>query len=224
MIGKKRLALVAGSVTAAGAVATLVAGTTFGLFSATPVSSTANTFTTGTVSIGSPAAVDANCSPTNMVPGDQSANYVGTNTGHTNTSLATCEFAVQYTGSAPAYIGLSTARNGVGTVDDELKWEIISATTNTEPTQPGAYTTAGAINANSDINPMYVATDAGSGVGGQKTYYFWVDYLLPSSVTDQSPTQGSLTLKVSAVQAGNNGSGVCTQGAQCVGTGIGAWS
>src|SRR3954454_12674453 len=73
MIGKKRLALAAGSITAAGAVATLVAGTTFGLFSASSTASNANTFTTGTVSVGAPG--QATCAITNMVPGDQSANY-----------------------------------------------------------------------------------------------------------------------------------------------------
>src|SRR4051795_7538279 len=72
MIGKKRLALAAGSVTAAGAVATLVAGTTFGLFTATETSGN-NVLDAGTVIVteGSPASAICNTTQ-NLVPGDAS--------------------------------------------------------------------------------------------------------------------------------------------------------
>jgi len=222
---RKRLALGAAAVATVGAVASVVGGVTFGLFSATSTPSSASTFATGTVAVGSPA-VDSKCTITNMVPGDQSGNYVGANPGHTNANLATCEFAVQYTGSAPAYIGLATSLNdGAGTLAGALQWEITSATTNTEPTQPGAYTSGGLINTNLSTDPLYVATDNGTVATGQKTYYFWVDYLLPSSVTSQTLTQpASLTLTVYAVQQGNNGTGGCTVGSQCTLAQVPSWS
>jgi hypothetical protein len=217
---KKRLALGAAAIATVGAVSTLAAGVTFGLFSANQGSSI-STFATGTVAFNSPA-VDNNCTVSNMVPGDESANYVGTDTGETDTKFATCEFAVKYNGSAPAYIGLATTLTG--TLGGQLLWEITEATTNSEPVQPGLYTTTGVINTNMSTDPLYVATDNGNGGGGDLTYYFWVDYLLPSSVTSQSFTAANLTLTVYAVQKGNNGTGVCTQGVQCSLAGIPNWS
>lgn len=236
MIGKKRLALVAGSVTAAGAVATLVAGTTFGLFSATPSSSTANTFATGTVSIGNP--VSTACTITDMVPGDESTGFVAYSgdgvTGNNQSSKdLQCKFQVQYTGSVPAYIGLGTAASG----NLPLKWELASATsdnnTPTTPTQaPGSTytsTAAGSINANSASSPLYVAKDAGTAnsATGDKYYTFYVDYALATAYSAQTNTGASLTLTVYAVQAGNNGDGSsCVVGSSCGtgSTGIGAWS
>jgi predicted ribosomally synthesized peptide with SipW-like signal peptide len=64
---KKRLYLGAGALATVGAVGTLVAGTTFGLFSAQQVSGN-HTFTAGTVTLGSP--VVGTCTVSNIVPGD----------------------------------------------------------------------------------------------------------------------------------------------------------
>lgn len=209
--GKKRLLLAAGTVTTLGAVATLVAGVTFGLFSATSTPSTPSTFATGTVSVGSPAT-DVNCVITNMVPGDESTGYLPSIAENTQSPKdAQCVFAVKYTGTVPAYIGLSTTQSG--TLAGVLKWEINEA--NGSP-----YTSGGVINTNSAANPLYVAKDTGA----DNTYTFTVDYALPTNVTSQALTAASLTMTVYAVQAGNNGSGVCTVGLQCVGSGITAWS
>jgi len=238
---KKRLALGAGALASVGAVATLVAGVTFGLFSATPVSSSANTFATGTVSTTS-GPTSTVCQVTNMVPGDESAKYAGiTNDGSASnnqgTKDATCEFQVQYTGSVPAYIGLGTSITG----NLPLNWEITSAesaytaTTPTEASQPGAYTTntqtsavpptvltTSVPNTNTAGDPLYVAADTGNATAAHGNLYtFWVDYQLPTSYTAQTNTGSSLTLTVYAVQSGNNAQ-TCTQGTQCSGTP--AWS
>ena len=231
---KKRLALGAGSVATIGAVATLVAGVTFGLFSATEHQTGGpNTFATGTVS-STVTSTSTVCTVTNMVPGDNSTNYVTDQTGRTNTKLPTCEFQVTYTGSAPAYVGLAATFSdtpSASTLSGNLLWQIQELTTSasgaqTEPTQPGVYTTAGVINTNTSSNPLYVAKDPGTLNSGGKTYTFWVDYALPSSVTDQALTgPASLTLTVYEVQSGNNGDGVCTVGAECLGSGhINSWS
>jgi len=211
---KKRLFIGAGALTTVAAATTLVAGVTFGFFSAS-TSSTASTFTSGTVSIGSPAVTDTNCVITNMVPGDSSSGY-GSGSG----ADAQCVFSVKYTGSAPAYIGLGTTLSGSLTLASALQWKITDGGAHT-------YTTSGAINTNAVGDPLYVAADNGTVATGQKTYTFTVDYLLPSSVTDQTLTTASLGLTVYAVQSGNNGTGAaCTVGAECTTgpTGIPNWS
>jgi hypothetical protein len=213
MIGKKRLALLAGSATTVAAVATLVAGTTFGLFSSTQAGS-ANTFATGTVTVGNP--VSTVCAVTNMVPGDDSAGYTPQLTGITDGTFAACKFSVKYSGSAPAYIGLSTAQSG----NLPLLWQVAQSAT--DVSQPGAFANgSGVINSNSAASPLYVATDAG---GDNTVYTFWVDYALPSTYTTQVNTGASLTLTVEAVQSGNNGDGTCTVGAQCIAPHINSWS
>ena len=204
---KKRFALGAAAVATVGAVATLAAGVTFGLFSSSQAGS-ANTFATGTVAVGSPTSTV--CTVSNIVPGDSSAGYSSAFSGQTNAKLATCSFSVTYSGSVPAYIGLGTAQSG--TLASALKWEISDGT--------NPYATGGVINANTTANPLYAATNAGVSA----TYTFNVDYALPSTVTSQTLTPASLTLTVYAVQQGNNGSGVCTVGAECLGTGITSWS
>lgn len=210
-IGKKRLVAAAGAATAVAAVATLIAGVTFGLFSASSTPSAANTFATGTVSVGSPT--QTTCTITNMVPGDESVNYTPSIVGNNqSTKDIECSYAVTYTGSAPAFIGLSTSLTG--TLGSALQWQISDGT--------NSYTTSGAINTNSASSPLYVATDAGNGVGGQQTYTFKVNYALPLNVTSQTLTDASLTLTVYAVQSGNNGTGVCTAGAQCAN--VTSWS
>ena len=56
---KKRLAVGAGAIATVGAVGTMVAGVTFGLFSATPQSQT-NNFSSGTVSLNTEASTACN--------------------------------------------------------------------------------------------------------------------------------------------------------------------
>jgi hypothetical protein len=209
-ISKKRLLIAASGVTGLGAVAMLVTGVTFGLFSATPSTSSTSTFATGTVSIGSPA--NTVCLVTNMVPGDDSMGYNPQLAGNTDPPFLSCEFQVTYTGSAPAYIGLTAATSG----NLPLLWQIGQSATDT--TNADQFASGGVINSNSAADPMYVATDSGA----DHTYTFWVDYALPSSYTSQVNTGASISLTVYAVQQGNNGIGACTVGQQC--NQITAWS
>lgn len=88
-ISRKRLLVSAGGITAAGAVAALVVGSTLGLFSSTPASET-NSFAAGTVTLSSDAT-GACTTTTNIAPGDG----------------GTCTFKATYSGSLPAYIGLN---------------------------------------------------------------------------------------------------------------------
>lgn len=92
---RKRMALGAGAVATVGAVATLVAGVTFGLFTSTPASET-NNFSSGTVTLASDAT--GVCNVSNIVPGDS----------------GTCTFVATYSGSAPAFIGLDTVATDGG--------------------------------------------------------------------------------------------------------------
>src|SRR5260370_14727930 len=95
---RKRFALGAGAMATVGAAATLAAGVTFGLFSAT-ASSGANTFTAGTVTVGDGTPVSVTCNVQNMVPGDSSP---GAPSG--SHADSTCTYNVKYTGSANAYL------------------------------------------------------------------------------------------------------------------------
>ncbi|MFI5036232.1 MAG: TasA family protein [Acidimicrobiales bacterium] len=90
---KKRLVIGAGALTTVAAAATLVAGVTFGLFSASAGPEN-NTFTSGTVSLSSDAT--GICNIINIVPGDSGS----------------CTFKTTYTGSVPVYVGLTTATTG----------------------------------------------------------------------------------------------------------------
>jgi len=116
---KKRLILGAGVLATVGAVSTLTAGVTFGLFSASATPQ-ANTFTTGTVTLSQDAS--GACAVTNAVPGDS----------------GTCTLSVTYTGSASAFIGLDTATSGslaatggiVFAIHDQVGTTYPSSTTN----------------------------------------------------------------------------------------------
>lgn len=102
---KKRFALGAGAVAAVGSFATLVAGVTFGLFSATTAGQT-NTFTAGKVSLTQ--ALTKSCVVTQMSPGDGTAAVGGTpnNIAANGNSHVQCVYDVTYTGDVPAYLGL----------------------------------------------------------------------------------------------------------------------
>src|SRR5580692_11650170 len=100
---KKRLAIIVGSVATVGAAATLAGGITFGLFSASGASG-ANTFTGGTVTVGTGTPTSVTCTITNMVPGDSSAGAPVGSKGDT-----TCTYNVKYTGSASAWLAVDVA-------------------------------------------------------------------------------------------------------------------
>jgi len=95
MFGKKRLLIAASGLTALGAAGAMVAGVTFGLFSATSPAQT-QTFTAGTVTLAQPANAACSIGPIN--PGDSNA--------------SACTFTADYTGNLPAYIGVDITVTG----------------------------------------------------------------------------------------------------------------
>lgn len=86
----KRLSM---SLLAVGLISLVVSAATFALFSAT-TTNTNNTFTAGTVTLGTPSTTLVNV--TNIAPGDSGS---GT-------------YSVEYTGSLDAWLGLDTALSG----------------------------------------------------------------------------------------------------------------
>jgi predicted ribosomally synthesized peptide with SipW-like signal peptide len=221
---KRRLATSAGTLLTVAAVTSLGAGVSLALFSASSAGG-ANTFTAGTVSIGSPTSTT--CTVSAMQPGDESTGYSGAGvTGNTQSPKdAVCTFQVSYSGTASAYIGLGMADTTTSTSNlydgsaSGLNFEIADGSTT-------SYTTSGALKANSASSPLLVSAtpDAGSGLGGHKTYTFTVNYALPTGAGNTYQGMNtSLTLTVYAVQANNNGSAsACSAGAQC--PGITSWS
>jgi len=68
------------------------------------------------------------------------------------------------------------------------------------------------INTNIVSNPLFVSKD----LSGAAAHTFTVNYALPTAASNTYQTKNTtLTLTVYAVQAGNNGTGVCTAGSQC---------
>jgi hypothetical protein len=211
-LSRKRLLMAAGGITAVGAAATLVAGVTFGLFSATSPNPQANTFAAGTVALvtlGQPASTSCTVGP--MAPGDQSTGFP-TNNQQTSPKTAPCTFAVDYTGTLPAYIGVSLITTGTGLYDGTtsgLQFQISGGTT--------SYTTAGQIHANTTTSPLYVTTDPASSPTAPTLHTFTVDYGLPQLTGNTyQGLNTTLTITVYAVQASNNNTATgCTAGAQC---------
>lgn len=92
-----------------GAGASLTIGSTFALFSGSEASS-ANTFTTGTVSVGAGPASTV-CALSSLMPGDSSTNF-----GSGSATLTPCTYNVVYTGSAPAWLAVDIAITSGSTV------------------------------------------------------------------------------------------------------------
>ena len=97
---KRRVALVGATATTLGAVTTLIASFTFGLFSAS-VTSSPNTFSSGTVTLGTPTQIT--CTISDMLPGDSSTNAP---IGNHKVGDNTCTYDVTYTGSIDAYLAV----------------------------------------------------------------------------------------------------------------------
>jgi hypothetical protein len=202
---KKRLALGAGAVATVGAVATLVAGVTFGLFSASQTGAT-NTFTAGTVTLTNP--VNASCTISPMAPGDSSAGYTPVPAGQTDPQTAACTFAVTYGGNLPAYLGVDAAVGGTGLYDASatgLQFQIGDGTT--------SYATGGALNGTSNL----LVSTTPDAANSSKVHTFTVNYALPTaSPNSYQGKNTTLTLTVHAVQSGNNNFvGGCTAGQSC---------
>ncbi len=202
MSSKKRLLMTAAALATIASIVALAAGVTFGLFTdATAPQS--NSFTSGTVSLGTPASVP--CTVSHLVPGDDSTGYLNDPAARTDVRTAACTFTVTYSGNVDAYIGLGLSASGAlydGTANG-LQFQVSDGTTN--------YTTSGVINTNTSSDPLFVSKDS-SGA----THTFTVDYALPLSADNTYQNKSTtLTLTVYAVQAGNNGTGCSTAGQQC---------
>jgi spore coat-associated protein N len=225
---RKRLALVGALVAVIGAVATMVAGFTFGLFSATE-SSSSNTFTAGTVTVTTTTPTSVTCTITNMVPGDASTHF---SPAYSNSGDTPCTYNVEYTGSASAWLGVDmTVSNGSTSLftsaaatgiqfqlkDGSPTTYVSSSATNSTNTGDTTYAaeggTATALPA-TGISDLLVGTTAAT---NGSVVDFSLDYGLP--LDSSNAYQGgsvTVTLTFHAVQSKNNSLPAdCAAGQQC---------
>ena len=227
---KKRLAIIVGSVATVGAAATLAGGVTFGLFSASGASG-ANTFTGGTVTVGTGTPVSVNCVITSMVPGDSSA-------GATIGSKAdtACTYSMKYTGTATAWLAVDVAvSNGTPVLYDGtatgLQLYLKDGTpttylTSTAPTAGTTFTaqggTATSLPTGTTANLLVSTIPATTGTAVSFTLNYAVPIATGNAYQGGSAT---VTLTFHAVQAGNNPlPGACVAGQQCNATTTFLWS
>ena len=211
-LSRKRLLVAAGALTALGAATTLVAGVTFGLFSASVPQTPGNTFTAGTVTLTQTAS--ATCTIAAMEPGDASTGFT---TPGTDTP---CTFTVSYTGTLGAFIGLGVvATPATGGLYTGIATGLQFLITDGAGT---SYTTGGVIHTNTatPLDPLFTHDDA----AGTTTHTFTVNYQLPSTAPNsEQGLSTTLTLTAYAVQDSNNGTSTgCTLGQEC--STITAWS
>jgi len=230
MSGKKRLAIIGATAATIGAGATLAGGITFGLFSASGTSG-ANTFTSGTVSVGAGTATSVTCSITNVVPGDSS-----TGASFGSKTDTPCTYNVKYTGSASAWLAVDVAvGNGSVPLYDgtatglQLYLRDATPTTYLTSTAPAAGTTyvteAGTSTSlpvgttpNLLVSTVPALTDT--------AVSYTLNYAVPIA-TGNTYQGGSstVTLTFHAVQAANNPlPGDCAAGKQCNATPTFVWS
>ncbi len=228
---RKRVAIGAGAVATIGAAATLAAGMTFGLFSATETSS-GNAFTAGTVTVGTGTPTSVVCTITNMVPGDSSA---GAPIG--SKADASCTYNVKYTGSAPAWLGVDVAiSNGSTALYDGTATGLqlylkdansVTYLTSTAPTAGSTFKTAGGTATSLPVGTTADLLVNTTAAASNTAASFTLDYALP--VASGNTYQGgstTVTLTFHAVQSGNNAlpSTCTTAGQQCLaGSGF-TWS
>jgi hypothetical protein len=217
---KKRLALAAAIVATLAAVATLVGGVSFGLFSSNGTSG-ANTFTAGTVTVGPGSPSSVTCTIPSMVPGDSSA---GAPIG--SKADTTCTYNMKYTGSASAWLGVDvTVTNGSTALYDGtatglqlyLKAGSTTFLTSTAPTAGTTYTAQGgtstSLSAGTTTNLLVSTTAATTNTAVS----FTLDYALPIA-TGNTYQGGSatVTLTFHAVQSADNPlPSACAAGQQC---------
>jgi hypothetical protein len=236
---KKRLALGAGAIATVAAVGTLAAGVTFGLFSATTPTQT-NTFTAGTVTLTQP--VSTHCSVTNLVPGDQTSGYTIANAGQTNGAVEKCVMTVTYGGSVPAFLALDLTVSGTAGTSQQAYAPGNTGLTPTAVTglydgtanglqvqltdsNATSYWSGTSVNGAAFAGPANALADllASKSITNGQSVTFTVDYALPTGASNAYQNAGStITMIAHAVQAGNNGTAVCTLGHTC--PGISAWS
>jgi hypothetical protein len=227
---KKRLAIIVGSVATVGAAATLAGGVTFGLFSASGASG-ANTFTGGTVSIGTNTPISVVCTLAGMVPGDSSA---GAPVG--SKADTACTYNMKYTGTATAWLAVDVAvSNGTPVLYDGtatgLQLYLKDGTpttylTSTAPTAGTTFTaqggTATSLPTGTTANLLVSTIPATTGTAVSFTLNYAVPIATGNAYQGGSAT---VTLTFHAVQAGNNPlPGACVAGQQCNATTTFLWS
>lgn len=169
----KRLTL---SITVAVAVVSLVAGASFALFTSSTGNAN-NSFTSGTVTLGTPANTMVDVNP--MVPGD----------GDTKT------YSVQYTGSVGAWLGLIyTVSGDLTTCDGGGRF-----TVNVTDGNGNTYQSSG------DPQVILGAQGAAAAAGQSTTKNFTIAYSLALGTgNDCQDKTAQINFQVIAVQAGNN--------------------
>jgi hypothetical protein len=212
-----------------GAVATLAAGLTFGLFSASG-SSGGNSFTAGTVTVGDGSSTSVTCTISNMVPGDSSP---GAPIGSKAVADNPCTYNVKYTGSANAYIGVdvSVSNGSTALYDDsatglQLYLKDGAPTTYVTSSSGTTYTKEGGSPASLPVGTTSNLLVSKSAATTSTAVNFGLDYAVPS-LTPNSYQGGSttVTLTFHAVQAGNNPlPSDCAAGQQCNASSTFAWS
>ena len=227
---KKRVALAAGVAVTIGAVATMASGLTFGLYSASEASP-GNSFTSGTVTVGTGTPTSVTCTITNMVPGDSSA---GAPVG--SKADTTCTYNVKYTGSASAWLAVDVAvTNGSTSLYDgtatglQMYLKDANSATYLTSTAPTAGTTfknqAGTATSlpTTGAQDLLVSTTAATTNGAVS---FSLDYAVPiASGNTYQGGSATVTLTFHAVQSANNPLPTgCAAGQQCLpGSGF-VWS
>lgn len=240
-ISKKRMLIAGSGLLGVGAVAMIVAGSTFGFFSASTNSGT-NKFTAGTVVVKSTSAGSVVCTVHPMSPGDNAT---------TGTNHAICKFEVTYTGSVPAWLGLDVAVtgtqgtsptpygsttaptavkglfNGTATkglsllVGDTKSTDFVSNSTKSGVGVDYFATTGAATSFPLNATATGAVKDllVGSDISGPTTYTFSVTYSLPTAATNAYQAAATkLVFTFHAVQFNNNAAtgGKCTTlGAMC---------
>ena len=228
---KRRLALATAATTTFGAVTTLVAGVTFGLFSAT-LNSPTNHFATGSVSLTQAAATQ--CNLTSMVPNDSSKGApIGSN------DETPCTFGVSYTGvSAYLAVDIDVAIPGSGALYDGTSKGLQLYLTDGggnhyvygDTVVPGGTGTQLVNDAGStvtlpvgDTKDLLITTAATTST----TVTLTLDYGLTSDSGSYTSAAVDVTLTVHAVQSEGNTlscASTPTIGHQCSGTGGFVWS
>ena len=229
-LSKKRIALAVGVAASIGAIAATASGVTFGLYSGSAASG-GNTFTSGTVSVGTGTPTSVTCTITNMVPGDSSA---GAPIG--SKADTTCTYNVKYTGSASAWLAVDVAvSNGSTSLYDgtatglQLYLKDAAPATYLTSTAPTAGTTFKNQAGTATTLPVTGALDllvSTTAAATNTAVSFSLDYALPiaSGITYQGGST-TVTLTFHAVQSANNPLPTgCAAGSQCLpGSGF-VWS
>ena len=229
-LSKKRIALAVGVAASIGAIAATASGLTFGLYSGSAASA-GNTFTSGTVSVGTGTPTSVTCTITNMVPGDSSA---GAPIG--SKADAACTYNVKYTGSASAWLAVDVAvSNGSTSLYDgtatglQLYLKDAAPATYLTSTAPTAGTTFKNQAGTATTLPVTGALDllvSTTAAATNSAVSFSLDYAVPiASGNTYQGGSSTVTLTFHAVQSANNPLPTgCAAGSQCLpGSGF-VWS